>query len=213
MIIGENGWYLESSIGADELSGDFAVPLEMNDEQRGEFTEWILYKDGEVMTTVTEDEIDAANDALIGMTTNSLTNPIGPDVCPSQHCTNCLGRNLRICVCVCVNVCVCTCVCAHMCTYERVCMCVCVCVCVCVSVSVSVCVCVCVCVYQCVYVCVCVCANIGMCVHVHAHIYTYTHEYSFAYIYIRPLPAQDRCRRLCPGCTGIHGWLVREGRS
>jgi len=80
LIIGENGWYLESSIGADELSGDFAVPLEMNDEQRGEFTEWILYKDGEVMTTVTEDEIDAANDALMGMTTNSLTNPIGPDL-------------------------------------------------------------------------------------------------------------------------------------
>jgi len=209
LIIGENGWYLESSIGADELSGDFAVPLEMNDEQRGEFTEWILYKDGEVMTTVTEDEIDAAKDALMGMTTNSLTNPIGPDVCPSQHCTNCLGRNLCIFVCICVNVCVCTCVCAHMCTYVRVYMCVCVCACVCVHV----CVCVCVCVYQCVCLCVCVCAHIGTCVHVHTHIYTYTHEYSFAYIYIRPLPAQNRCRRLYTGCTGIHGWLVREGRS
>jgi len=80
LIIGENGWFLESSTGSDELSGDFVVPLEMNDPERGEFTEWILYKDGEVITTVTEDEIDSANDALLGMSGTSLTNPIGADL-------------------------------------------------------------------------------------------------------------------------------------
>ena len=36
LIIGDRGWFLESSDGADELYGDFAVPLEMDDEERGE---------------------------------------------------------------------------------------------------------------------------------------------------------------------------------
>jgi hypothetical protein len=77
LIIGDTGWFLESSTGEDELYGDFAVPLEMDDEERGEFTEWILYRDGEVITTVTEDQIDTEFDAVSTMT---LTNPIGSDL-------------------------------------------------------------------------------------------------------------------------------------
>ena len=77
LIIGDNRWFLESPTGEDELFGDFAVPLEMDDEERGEFTEWILYRDGEVVTTVTEDEIDSENDPYVGVSTATLTNPIG----------------------------------------------------------------------------------------------------------------------------------------
>jgi len=80
LVIGSNGWFLEGSTGSDEVSGDLAVPLEMDDEERGEFTEWLLYRDGEVVTTVTEDQIDAPNDALLGLSTSTLSNPIGADV-------------------------------------------------------------------------------------------------------------------------------------
>ena len=80
MVIGDNRWFLESSSGEDELYGDFAVPLEMDDEERGEFTEWILYRDGEVVTTVTEDEIDSENDPYAGLSTATLSNPIGSNL-------------------------------------------------------------------------------------------------------------------------------------
>ena len=80
MVIGDNRWFLESSTGEDELYGDFAVPLEMDDEERGEFTEWILYRDGEVVTTVTEDEIDSENDPYAGVSTATLSNPIGSNL-------------------------------------------------------------------------------------------------------------------------------------
>lgn len=79
-MIGDNRWFLESSTGEDEVYGDFAVPLEMDDEERGEFTEWILYRDGEVVTTVTEDEIDSENDPYAGVSTATLTNPIGSNL-------------------------------------------------------------------------------------------------------------------------------------
>ena len=79
LIIGDRGWYLESTTGADELYGDVAVPLEMNDEERGEFTEWILYREGEVVTTVTEDQIDIS-DTLLGASSSTLSNPIGAEL-------------------------------------------------------------------------------------------------------------------------------------
>ena len=80
LVIGDNRWFLESSTGEDELYGDFAVPLEMDDEERGAFTEWILYRDGEVVTTVTEDEIDSENDPYAGVSTATLSNPIGSNL-------------------------------------------------------------------------------------------------------------------------------------
>jgi hypothetical protein len=81
LIIGDKGWFLEGSTGSDEeMYGDLAVPLEMDDEVRGEFTEWLLYRDGEVVTTVTDDQIDIDNDALLGVSTSTLSNPIGANV-------------------------------------------------------------------------------------------------------------------------------------
>ena len=74
LIIGDAGWFLESSDGRDELEGDFAVPLEMDDEERGEFTEWLLYRDGDIVTTVTEDQIEIDLDFA---STTTLSNPIG----------------------------------------------------------------------------------------------------------------------------------------
>ena len=74
LIIGDAGWFLESSDGRDELEGDFAVPLEMDDEERGEFTEWLLYRDGDIVTTVTEDQIEIDLDFA---STTTLANPIG----------------------------------------------------------------------------------------------------------------------------------------
>lgn len=81
LVIGNKGWFLEGSTGSDEETyGDLAVPLEMDDEVRGEFTEWLLYRDGEVVTTVTDDQIDIDNNALLGVSTSTLSNPIGANV-------------------------------------------------------------------------------------------------------------------------------------
>jgi hypothetical protein len=83
LIIGDKGWFLEGSTGSDEeMYGDLAVPLEMDDEVRGDFTEWLLYRDGEVVTTVTDDQIDIDNDALLGVSSSTLSNPIGANVRP-----------------------------------------------------------------------------------------------------------------------------------
>ena len=72
LIVANNGWFLEGVEGGDELFGDQAIPLELDDGQ----TAWILYRNGAVVLTVTEDELDAL-DPIEGGAAASLADPIG----------------------------------------------------------------------------------------------------------------------------------------
>ena len=72
LIVANNGWFLEGVEGGAELFGDQAIPLELDDGQ----TAWILYRNGAVVLTVTEDELDAL-DPIEGGAAASLADPIG----------------------------------------------------------------------------------------------------------------------------------------
>lgn len=69
LIIAERGWILESLDGVDESWGDQAIPIELDDQLA-----WLLYRDGEVIITITDDDIDAADPMEGGST--KLTDPL-----------------------------------------------------------------------------------------------------------------------------------------
>eukprot|EP00282_Hemiselmis_andersenii_P044454 CAMPEP_0172053524 /NCGR_PEP_ID=MMETSP1043-20130122/4260_1 /TAXON_ID=464988 /ORGANISM="Hemiselmis andersenii, Strain CCMP441" /LENGTH=209 /DNA_ID=CAMNT_0012712795 /DNA_START=42 /DNA_END=667 /DNA_ORIENTATION=+ len=84
LIIGKDGWFISSdtSESVGNQYGDQAVPLEIDlgyTNEEGEVTEmgnqqvaWILYRDGDVIRTVTEDEIDAVDPLVGGSGTGQL---------------------------------------------------------------------------------------------------------------------------------------------
>ena len=60
LVVGANGWFLEGVQDGEELFGDQAIPLELDDGQ----TAWILYKNGAVVLTITQVRASAATTPL-----------------------------------------------------------------------------------------------------------------------------------------------------